>query len=141
MYREVWRVTVHGGHKSQTRFSKLNHHNHYENNGIKPVMFCEHIWAIQKTISINDNRTAIMHKGINIHIYIFFFLSEYLTLWEINDMLPNSCWWSWCSVCSNAIKKKYEDHFQTVKAVKIDQTFKLDLSILNILIIGLDLAY
>ena len=56
-------------------------------------------------------------------------------------MLPNSCWWSWCSVCSNAIKKKYEDHFQTVKAVKIDQTFKLDLSRVNILIIGLDLAY
>ena len=56
----------------QTRFSKLNHHIHYENNGIKPVMFCEYIWAIQKTISINDNRTAIMHKGINIHIYIFF---------------------------------------------------------------------
>ena len=56
-------------------------------------------------------------------------------------MLPNSSWWSWCFVCSNAIKMKYEDNFQTVKAVKIDQTFKLDLSILNILIIGLDLAY
>ena len=26
-------------------------------------MFCEHIWAIQKTISINDNRTAVIHKG------------------------------------------------------------------------------
>ena len=63
MYREVWWATVYGGGKSQTRFSKLKHHNHFENNGIKPAMFCEHIWAIQKTISINDNRTAVIHKG------------------------------------------------------------------------------
>ena len=73
MYRKVWQAT--GCGVARVRH-KLNHPHHHEINGIKPVMFCDHIGAIHKNtfISINDNRT-IIHKSINIYIYIFFSMS------------------------------------------------------------------